>query len=101
MVRVVLALFVTLLGCASTADTNNTPRTCKKDSDCGDRQYCTIANVCRTDCYKDSDCFGPYPDSQCNSHGRCIDPVDAAPPPPEDAKPPLDAEIDTESEGGK
>jgi len=96
MSRVTLALFVALLGCASTADTSGSLRTCKKDSDCSDHQYCTNANLCRTDCFKDSDCVGPYPDSQCNTRGRCIDPVDAAPPPPEDATP-LDA---PDGEGG-
>ena len=94
-------LALTTSGCASTADAGAGPRVCKKDLDCGDHQYCTLAGVCRTDCFKDTDCVGPFPDSQCNAQGRCIDSVDAAEPPadvtPSDAL--LDGPVD--GEGGK
>ena len=76
------------------------PRKCDKDLDCGSRQYCTAARLCRTDCYTDADCLGPTTTAQCNSHGRCIETVEPpadAEPPPEDA-PELDGDA---PEGGK
>jgi len=103
---VMRALFAGLLaltlGCSEPEPPPNTPPTpCKVDGDCGSGRYCTEAHVCRRDCYIDAHCYGPTTSAQCNAQGKCIDTVDAASPPPEDAEPIEGGKPpDAESEGG-
>jgi len=68
-----VALLVWLCACSSSSADASTPRACKLDDDCGKGAYCTAANVCRTDCFDDVDCFGATTEVQCNVHGQCID----------------------------
>jgi hypothetical protein len=94
-VRGFLPLVVVALvyaGCSAPSEPTGAPRTCDKDLDCGSRQYCTVARLCRTDCYVDADCLGPTTTAQCNTHGRCVDTVE-----PSDATPP--AEDATKTDG--
>ena len=81
---------------------NDPPRACKLDADCGAGRYCTVAGVCRRDCTTDAHCFGPTTSAQCNAQGKCIETVDAASPPPEPETGPEDSgEPDAiEEEGG-
>ncbi len=86
---------------------------CNINSDCGDRRYCGLDNVCHQECAEDRDCT----DGHCDPNGRCVAgpapdastpdvaidatpddvPVDVAPdvpvidnPPPVDNPPPID-----------
>ena len=100
-------LLSVVAACSTPADPTGALRRCAKDLDCGSRQYCTEARVCRTDCYADADCLGPTTTAQCNTHGRCVDtvdPVDAAPPPEDaskaDGKPGIDGSVAKDTGGG-
>jgi hypothetical protein len=105
--RRVLAFLACALGaCSTPPEPTGVQRTCDKDIECGSKQYCTVARLCRTDCYTDSDCLGPTTTAQCNTHGRCIDTVDSsdAAPPDEDAsktdgKPSLDGASTVDGDG--
>ena len=88
-------------GCASPADTGTPQHVCKRDLDCGDHHYCSAAAVCTADCFNDTDCLGPARESQCNAQGRCIDAVDASPPPPDDASVGDSKPKDSSTEAGK
>ena len=83
------ALIVLLVaGCSAEQTVANEPQKhCKVDSDCGAARYCTEAQICRRDCTTDAHCFGPTMTAQCNTQGKCIETVDAAKPPVEDATP--------------
>jgi hypothetical protein len=88
-----------LWGCSAEPTVSNEPQKfCKVDVDCGAGRYCTAASICRRDCTIDAHCFGPTTTAQCNAQGKCIDTVDAAMPPPEDATP--DSKPDAVAEGG-
>lgn len=79
---------LSLFACEEPEAPSSTPPTpCNVDGDCGEKRYCTEAHVCRRDCYVDAHCFGPTMSAQCNSQGKCIETVDAAMPPDEDAAP--------------
>lgn len=85
MVRVLLLLSL-LVGCSDPkAVANDPPTPCKLDADCGKGRYCGPAGVCRSDCTIDAHCYGPSTTAQCNAQGRCVDTVDAASPPVDDA----------------
>lgn len=83
-----------LAACSTPADPEGALRTCSKDLDCGNQQYCTIASICRTDCFTDADCLGPTTTAQCNTHGRCIDSVE-----PSDTAPPDEDASSTDASG--
>lgn len=81
-----LAVVLGAVACTQPAPDEDRPRTsCKVDGDCGRGKYCTEANVCRSDCEIDAHCYGPTTTAQCNAQGRCIETIDAAAPPPDDA----------------
>lgn len=72
--------------CSEPAEpSNEPPRPCAIDYDCGPGRYCTESAICRRDCYVDQHCFGPARRAQCNAQGRCVEPVDPTPPPGDDA----------------
>lgn len=85
MVRVLW--LVLLLGACSAPKAGGEvpPVGCALDADCGKGRYCTSAGVCRSDCTVDAHCFGPSATAQCNAQGKCIETVDAASPPADDA----------------
>src|SRR4051812_9663891 len=81
--RAILLVVVALVACGNTQPvvSNDPPKACKVDVDCGGRGYCTEAGICRRDCYVDDHCIGPQLGGQCNQQGKCIQPADASGPP--------------------
>ncbi|MBI2391415.1 MAG: hypothetical protein HYV09_17630 [Deltaproteobacteria bacterium] len=86
LMLVVVLVVLTGAACTQPAPDEDKPRTsCKVDADCGRGKYCSEANICRSDCEIDAHCYGPTTTAQCNAQGRCIETIDAASPPPDDA----------------
>src|SRR4051794_6630335 len=74
--RLFLVTLAALCACSTPAEPTGSQRTCEKDLECGSHAYCTVAHLCRTDCYSDTDCLGPTTTAQCNTHGRCVETVE-------------------------
>jgi hypothetical protein len=76
----IAALLAVDVACVVATKTDQgTATLCNDDRDCGAQRFCTDAQICRTDCFVDSDCLGLGVDAQCNAHGRCVAPVVDAP----------------------
>jgi len=88
MIARALLLGLVLAGCSDPkASSNESPSRCRVDGDCSKGRYCSVAGVCRSDCTIDAHCYGPSTTAQCNAQGKCIETIDAALPPPDDAEP--------------
>lgn len=96
---VAVALFACACGNTQPTASNDPPKPCKVDVDCGNRGYCTEAGICRRDCYVDDHCIGPQLGGQCNQQGKCIQPADASGPTGEETGP-ADASAEAAIEGG-
>lgn len=95
-----IVLLLSLVRCSAEPTVANEPqKLCKVDANCGIGRYCTEPGVCRRDCMIDAHCLGPSLTAQCNTQGKCIDTVDAAMPPVEDARP--DSKPDSSPEPGE
>ena len=94
---------LTVVACSEPEESSSAkqPPPCNVDGDCGAGRYCAESGICRRDCYIDAHCYGPTTSAQCNAQGRCIETVDAAMPPSEDAEPSDGGmEPETAEEGG-
>ena len=86
MVRALLLSLLVMAGCsAPSASADAPPAPCSLDADCAKGRYCSNAGVCRSDCAIDAHCYGPSMTAQCNAQGKCIETIDAASPPADDA----------------